>query len=322
MTNPPKRKLQLDAIAISLLLVCCVFWGWQQVLVKATLPIVPPVMQVAIRFMLGTLVLMLWCRFRKIDLWGTDGTLKAGLWVGALFALEFTCLYIGLVHTTASRLTIFLYTAPFVVALVLPRFVPSETLKPLQWLGLGCAFVAVAFALMDNLVPSSNPASNVNNARLSTTLLGDMLALAAGLFWGLTTVVIRTTKLCSISAEKLLFYQLAGSSLILLPLSFVLGESWVSTLAGMNAFAWSSLAVQTVVGAFASYLVWMWLLGHYPATKLSSFVFLTPVFALVFSSAWLGEPITTRLVAALVLVGIGIVLVNRKTSISNTSDKQ
>ncbi len=314
------RKPHLDTLAICLLLVCCVFWGWQQVLVKATLPIVPPVMQVAIRFMLGTLVLMLWCRFRKIDLWGTDGTLKAGLWVGALFALEFTCLYIGLVHTTASRLTIFLYTAPFVVALVLPRFVPSETLKPLQWLGLGCAFVAVVFAMMDNLAPAAGGTNA--GAKPQSTLLGDVLALAAGLFWGLTTVVIRTTKLCSISAEKLLFYQLAGSSLILLPLSFVLGESWVSTLAGMNAFAWSSLAVQTVVGAFASYLVWMWLLGHYPATKLSSFVFLTPVFALVFSSAWLGEPITTRLVAALVLVGIGIVLVNRKTSISNTSDKQ
>jgi drug/metabolite transporter (DMT)-like permease len=92
----------------------------------------------------------------------------------------------------------------------------------------------------------------------------------------------------------------------------LLGESWSDTLPRMNAFAWSSLVVQAVIGAFASYLTWMWLLGHYPATKLSSFVFLTPVFALVFAAMWLGEPITIRLVAALVLVGVGIVLVNRK----------
>ena len=298
MNTSPARKPHLDALAIGLLLTCCIFWGWQQALVKATLPLIPPVMQVGVRFVLGTLVLMLWCRFRKIDLWGADGTLAAGLLVGGLFALEFTCLYIGLVHTSASRLTVFLYTAPFVVALLLPRFVVSEALKPMQWLGLGCAFVAVVFAMMDNFAGGS--------------WLGDGLALAAGFFWGLTTVVIRATKLGGIRAEKLLFYQLAVSSVILLMLSPLLGESWMDTLPRMNGFAWTSLVVQAVIGAFASYLAWMWLLGRYPATKLSSFVFLTPVFALVFAAMWLGEPITIRLVVALVLVGVGIVLVNRK----------
>jgi drug/metabolite transporter (DMT)-like permease len=298
MNTSPARKPHLDALAIGLLLICCIFWGWQQALVKATLPLIPPVMQVGVRFVLGTLVLMLWCRFRKIDLWGADGTLAAGLLVGGLFALEFTCLYIGLVHTSASRLTVFLYTAPFVVALLLPRFVVSEALKPMQWLGLGCAFVAVVFAMMDNFAGGS--------------WLGDGLALAAGFFWGLTTVAIRATKLGGIRAEKLLFYQLAVSSVILLMLSPLLGESWMDTLPRMNGFAWTSLVVQAVIGAFASYLAWMWLLGRYPATKLSSFVFLTPVFALVFAAMWLGEPITIRLVVALVLVGVGIVLVNRK----------
>jgi len=298
MNTSPARKPHLDALAVGLLLICCIFWGWQQALVKATLPLIPPVMQVGVRFVLGTLVLMLWCRFRKIDLWGADGTLAAGLLVGGLFALEFTCLYIGLVHTSASRLTVFLYTAPFVVALLMPRFVVSEALKPMQWLGLGCAFVAVVFAMMDNFAGGS--------------WLGDGLALAAGFFWGLTTVAIRATKLGGIRAEKLLFYQLAVSSVILLMLSPLLGESWMDTLPRMNGFAWTSLVVQAVIGAFASYLAWMWLLGRYPATKLSSFVFLTPVFALVFAAMWLGEPITIRLVVALVLVGVGIVLVNRK----------
>jgi len=67
-----------------------------------------------------------------------------------------------------------------------------------------------------------------------------------------------------------------------------------------------------VVGAFASYLAWMWMLGHYPATKISSFVFLTPVFALLFGSLWLHEPVTLNLIAALFMVAVGIVLVNRK----------
>jgi drug/metabolite transporter (DMT)-like permease len=292
------RKTHLDALAIALLLACCIFWGWQQALVKATLPLIPPVLQVGARFALATLVLMLWCRYRNIKLFESDGTLGAGILVGVLFALEFACLYIGLVHTSASRLTVFLYTSPFVVALLLPRFVASEKLKMLQWVGLGCAFIAVVFAMMDNLGGG--------------TRLGDTLALAAGFFWGLTTVAIRATKLVTLSAEKLLFYQLAVCALILLPISLLMGENWSATLSNMTPFAWGSLAVQAVVGAFASYLTWMWLLGRYPVTKLSSFVFLTPVFALVFSAWWLGEPVTIKLVAALVLVGVGIVLVNRK----------
>jgi len=70
------------------------------------------------------------------------------------------------------------------------------------------------------------------------------------------------------------------------------------------------MATQTVVGAFASYLVWMWMLGRYPATKLSVFVFLTPLFALLFGNLWLGEAVTLTMALALGLVALGIVLVN------------
>ena len=80
----------------------------------------------------------------------------------------------------------------------------------------------------------------------------------------------------------------------------------------IGGFAIGSLAVQTVVGAFASYLAWMWMLGRYPATKISVFVFLTPIFALIFGALWLKEPVTPSLLAALALVAAGIVLVNRK----------
>jgi len=300
MNNPTQRKPHLDSLAIGLLLTCCLFWGWQQVLVKATLPLIPPVMQVALRFSFATLIVMLWCRWRGIELFGKDDTLQAGIWVGVLFALEFICLYVGMLYTSASRLTVFLYTAPFVVALLLPRFVASEALKPVQWIGLACAFAAVVFAMSGNFGSANQ------------TWLGDGLALAAGAFWGLTTVVIRATKLVGIRAEKLLFYQLSISSLLLLPASLLMGEHWIASFENMNAFAWGSLAIQTTIGAFLSYLAWMWMLGRYPATQLASFTFLTPVFALIVGAWWLDEPITASLVAALVLVGTGIVLVNRK----------
>jgi len=58
----------------------------------------------------------------------------------------------------------------------------------------------------------------------------------------------------------------------------------------------------------------MWLLRHYPATQMSSFTFLAPLFALVFGVVLLKEPLTAQLVIALTAVAVGIVLVNRKKS--------
>jgi drug/metabolite transporter (DMT)-like permease len=290
------RKDHLDTLAVSILLACCLFWGFQQVLVKATVSQVPPLVQASIRFVLATLLLMLWCRWRGIRLFEHDGSLAAGLLAGTLFAAEFACLYMGLVYAPASRLTVFLYTSPFWVAALLPFFVRSEKLRPLQWLGLFCAFAALVFALRDGLMHGSD-------------WRGDTLALLAGFFWGLTTVVMRAAGLTRLSAEKMLFYQLVVSSACMPVLSLALGEAWTWNY---SQFAWVSIAVQTVIGAFASYLAWMWLLTRYPATKLSVFVFLTPVFALVFGALWLQEPVTLGLVLALVLVAVGIVLVNRK----------
>ena len=294
-----QRKDHLDALAISLLLGCCLFWGFQQVLVKATIPDLPPVFQAAIRFAGATVLLWLWARWRGVRLFERDGTLAAGLLAGSLFAIEFACLYAGLQYSAASRLTVFLYTSPFWVAVLLPLFVTAERLRPVQWLGLGLAFAAVVFALRDGLGAASHP----------DQWLGDLLALSAGMMWGLTTVVIRGSRLTRVSPEKLLFYQVSVSTVTLPVLSLMLGERWVWQF---SAFATTSLVLQTVVGAFASYLAWMWMLGRYPATKISAFVFLTPVFALLFGTLWLNEPVTLNLIASLSLVAVGIVLVNRK----------
>ncbi len=295
-----QRKDHLDVLAVALVLVCSIFWGFQQVLIKVTLTEVPPLWQASLRFAGATALLLLWCRLRGVPLFERDGTLWHGLLAGLLFTGEFTCIYLGLRDTTASRLTVFVYTSPFVVALLLPRFVPVERLRAIQWAGLLLAFAGVALAFSEGFL---------GQRATPHQLRGDALALAGGVLWGLTTLVIRGSRLATASAEKMLFYQVAVTSAVAPLLSLALGESWSLSY---STQAWGSIALQTVVGAFASYLAWMWLLRHYPATRISSFTFLAPLFALVFGVALLGEPLTVQLVVALVGVALGIVLVNRK----------
>ncbi len=294
------RKTHLDPRATALLVVCCAFWGLQQILIKTTVTEVPPMWQATLRMTGAVALLWLWCVARGVKLFERDGTLASGLLVGLLFAGEFVCIYIGLQHTSASRLTVFLYAAPFWVAVLLPRWVPAERLRGMQWVGLALAFAGVVLAFSESF-GHANPEQ----------LLGDALGVAGGLMWAMTTLSIRATRLATASAEKTLFYQLAVTAALCPILSVLRGEPWGF---GYSGGAWTSIAAQTLVGAFASYLAWMWLLRHYPATRISSFTFLTPLFALVFGVVLLKEPLTLQLLLALGGVALGIVLVNRRVA--------
>lgn len=300
MSLPIERKTHLDTLAVTLLVVCCAFWGFQQILIKVAVAEVPPLWQATLRFWGATLLLWMWCVARGAPLFHRDGTLGAGLLAGLLFAGEFAFIYLGLQFTSASRLTVFLYTSPFVVALLLPRVVPGETLRRIQWVGLVIAFAAVALAFSEGFRQASPVAGQWR---------GDAMGLAAGILWGLTTLTIRASRMATASAEKTLFYQVAVTAVVAPLVSLALGEPW---RLDYSAQAWGSIALQTVVGAFASYLTWMWMLRHYPATQMSTFTFLTPVFALAFGVLLLGEPLTLKLMLALAGVAAGIVLVSRR----------
>ena len=294
------RKEHLDALAVACVLGCCVLWGLNQVAAKLALAEIPPLTQAAARSIGAALLVAAWSRARAIPLWQRDGTLAGGLAAGALFAAEFGCIFVGLQYTTASRMVVFIYLAPFVIALGMPFIAATERLSLRQLAGLAGAFAGVAWAFAEGF---STPSGN------ELQWVGDTLGVAAAVFWGATTLVIRATRLSSASAEKSLLYQLAVSGALLALGAMLAGESWPGRL---SAASLGPLAFQTVVVCFASYLLWFWLIRHYPATPLASFTLLTPISGLLAGVLLLSEPITLRLVVALAAVTAGIAIVNKR----------
>ncbi len=292
------RKDHLDTRAVAVLLGCCTIWGLAQVAAKVTLTEVPPLVQSGARSLGAALLLLLWSRWRGLSVLQPEGTVGAGLLAGVLFAAEFACMFIGLQFTTASRMVVFLYTAPFVVALGMPLVARNERLTLLQGGGLVLAFGGVVWAFAEGF---SNPAAG----RLQW--LGDALGITAALLWGLTTLLVRGTRLATALPEKTLLYQLAVSALALLAASAVSSEVWPTALSPQVALL---MVFQVVVVTFASYLAWFWLVRHYPATKASAFTLLTPLCGLLAGVLLLGEPLTLRLLVALVTVCAGIAIVN------------
>ena len=301
-----ERKSHLDLVAVSSLLLCCGLWGLNQVAAKVTLTEIPPLMQASARSTGAALLVTLWARARRIPLLGRDGTLAGGLLAGALFAAEFACIFVGLQFTTASRMIVFIYLAPFVVAVGMPFIAHTERLSALQLAGLVAAFAGVAWAFAEGF---HAPAAGEHQ------WIGDALGVAAATLWGATTLAIRATRLSTANAEKTLLYQLAVSGVLLGLGSVLAHEPWPARLTSASLVPFS---FQTVIISFASYLLWFWLMRHYPATPLASFTLLTPIAGLLAGVLLLNEPVTHRLGIAAAGVAVGIAVVNQRRSRSRS----
>ena len=297
------RRSTLDTLALVTLLGCCALWGLNHVITKATLVEIPPLLQAGARSVGAAVLVALWAWAQGVSLNLRNGTLPGGLLAGATFAAEFACIYWGLQYTEASRMIVFIYLAPFVVALGMPLVARSERPSAAQLAGLAVAFSGVAWAFAEGLTGSAAPGQEKR-------WLGDALGVLAAVLWGANTLVLRGSRLATATPVQALFYQLAVSGPLLLLGSWAMGETWPAARQ-LSGQAWSMMGFQVVVVSFVSYLLWFWLLRRYPATQVTAFTLLTPLFGLLAGVLLLHEPLTLRLAVACGTVALGIALVSR-----------
>lgn len=301
--KPPMNKAfvmderrPVDAAAASLMVVLCAIWGTQQVVIQLTLPDMAPLLQIGIRAGVASLVILsiLLLRHEAHRLGGGNGW--PGLLVGALFGLEFVFVAEGLRFTSASHMSIFLYTAPIFAALGLHVLIPNERLNRWQWMGIAAAFAGVVLSFYDR----------GDNAEAGLSWIGDVLGIMGGAAWGATTVVVRASRLARAPAAVTLWYQLVGGCVLGIGAAVALGQTDVRFSAGLAA----SLAYQSLVIAAASYLAWFSLLRTYLASRLGTLSFMTPIFGIGFGVAIMNDRLTPNFVLGAILILAGILVVS------------
>jgi len=280
--------------------VLCLIWGLAQVILKMAAADISPLMQIALRSGVAAVLVVFLMFIRRERLSIEDGTWRPGLLVAGLFALEFFLIGEGLRYTSASHMTVLLYTAPIFAALGLHLLMPSERLSRAQWFGIGLAFtgVAIAFLLRPNYIEQNISATDL--------LYGDLLSIGAGIAWAATTVAVRCSRLAQVSAAQTLLYQLAGAFFLLTAAAFLLEQTTIE----FTALTWGSLIFQSLVVCFASYLAWFWLLKHYSASQLGVFSFLTPIFGVALGVSLLGEQLEISFIIGAAFVIVGLILVS------------
>jgi drug/metabolite transporter (DMT)-like permease len=287
----------LDPLAAALVVLLCLAWGFNQVSIKLALPDFPPFIQGALRSTLAALCVALWCRLRGIPLFGRDSSLRAGLLAGGLFGLEFIFIFQGLVYTTATRTTLFLYLAPFFVVIGSRILLPNDRFSAKQWLGLALSFggMIVAFGAP---TPALDPRQ----------FIGDVMMVIAAALWAATTLTIKASRLNTVSPEKVLLYQLVVSAPMFAVAALIKGEhlSMAPSALGLAALAYQCFFVVSV-----TYVIWFALIAKYSANRLSAFTFLAPLFGVAAGHFALNEPMTPAFAFAVGLVALGLIFVNR-----------
>jgi len=272
-------------------------WGFNNVAIKLAIHDIPPLIQSSARSLIAALLVGAWTQARGIPLFKRDGTLRAGIFAGVLFALEFLLIYRGLIWTTATRGVLFLYLAPFFVVIGSRWLVPGDHFHLSQWLGLLLSFVGIVIAFG---LPT--PAAD------SRQVLGDLMLVGGAAVWAATTLTIKASALNRISAEKTLLYQLVVSAPLLGVGAIVFGERITAT---PSAVAIGAFAYQTIYIVSITFTIWFVLVVRYSAARLSVFTFLAPLFGVAAGHLVLGEPLTPAFAVAVALVAAGLLLVNR-----------
>jgi drug/metabolite transporter (DMT)-like permease len=217
--------------------------------------------------------------------------------VHALFTVvQIGTFNLGTSFSRAGRASVLINIHPLVVAPLAAVFL-NERMGRKGVLGLLAAVAGVAVLLGRSFL-EKQPTS-------AREIAGDLIVIASGVVFGVQTIV-----------QKLSFPRIAPTTLLfsqsLAAVPMFLGFSLIAEGPASYHFtpaALGGLLYQGLAALGLCYTLWFWLLTHYPAGKLSTIAFLTPLFGIAFGRIFQGEPMTSSLLAAAALVGLGIHLV-------------
>ncbi|MFO0959796.1 MAG: DMT family transporter [Isosphaeraceae bacterium] len=274
---------------MGLAVLCCVLWGGNAVAVKATVPAIPAFGCAGLRFLLSLPIIAIVCR----SLGQPMGVARGHWWLilvhAVLTVAQIGTFNWGTSHSLAGRSSILINVHPLVVA-PLAWILLGERLGWRGWVGLLAASAGIAVLMSGRSGGGS--------------IAGDAVVLASGVIFAVQTIVQKKT-FPIIPPTTLLLWQ----SVFAIPLFL----AYSAAFEGLDAYHFGpsvgwGLLYQGLIVSGVCFTTWMMLLRSYPAGRLATVAFLTPLFGIALGNLMRGEPITWPLLAGGSLVGSGIYL--------------
>lgn len=301
MTSPQQSKLRMIAAFIAVYIV----WGTTYLAIKYAVETIPPFLMMGIRSLTAGIVLYTWGRLRG-DANPQRAELPSLFVIGFLFFLAGHGLLAWSQQTVPSGVAALLVASePIIIALFEPFVTKEGRVGKRTMLGMLIGVSGIAVLLL----PQGLSFENAN-------LLGSLGVLAGATSWAGGAIYTRVAKLPRspfISGGL----QLIFGGMLLIPVSFMLGE-WTSfDFSQVTMQSWLGLGYLIVFGSIITFSAYTWLLSITSATRISTHTFINPVVAVLVGWAFGGEALTWEMLLATVLIVISVYLVLFRKSVKS-----
>ena len=284
--------MPLSAVVYTIFL--CVIFGSNTVAVKVTFWGLGVFTTAALRFGIAATAIFLWARLTGRSIVLKKGQIHQVLIFSLLFTVQLSLFYLGLSKSNASRGALLSNLLPFLILFMAHFFIPGDRITRPKFFGILLGFAGVVFIFLDE------------QAVQAGFLTGDFIILGAVTIWACSTIYLKRI-ISTFPPFQVVLY----STMFSVPL-FLLGALlWDNTMVfQLKAPVIGALLYQSLISASLGFVAWNTLLKKYGAVSLHSFVFIMPIAGVALGGLLLGEPITIKILLALVFIVFGIFVVH------------
>jgi drug/metabolite transporter (DMT)-like permease len=291
--SPQQRKLRILAAFIAVYFV----WGTTYLAIKIAIETIPPFLMMGMRSLTAGTLLYLWGRLRG-DANVTRKELPSLILIGFLFFLIGHGVLAWAQQTVPSGVTALLVASePIIIALFEPLFTTTGRVGKRTMLGMLIGVSGIAVLILPQGFDYKK-----------ASLLGSIGILVCTSAWATGAIYSRVTKLPG-SPLITSGLQLLSGGVMLILVSFLLGEWSAFTFTQVTIRSWLSLMYLILFGSVITFSAYTWLLTVTSATRISTHTFINPVVAMIVGWAFGGEVLTREMLVATVLIVISVYLV-------------
>jgi len=272
----------LFLIAINLI------WGLTPLVLKFGMAEMPPLLMMALRFVLASVLLARLMRWHG----GQMRRLLAIALTGG--ALGFACLAAGLarVGTMAPVGIANQLNVPF--AVLLSILMLGEVVRWRRWLGMGLAFAGGVLVAFD--------------PRVTDHLDGFTLVTLAALLNAVSIILMRGVK--NVRPLELQAWLAQISWPVLLVLSLVFEPHPLAAIAAAGWPAWFAMAFGALGTTMIAHAGFYYIVQRYEVSKVAPFLLLSPLFTVLFGVALMGDQLTWRIALGGTMTLVGVTIIN------------
>jgi drug/metabolite transporter (DMT)-like permease len=309
MTQAPRQHRFAVILAFALVYF---FWGSTYLGIDIAVEHIPPALMCGIRFSVAGVFMLAFCRLRGGKIYYRPAQLGQMAVVGVLLLMggNLTLSYAEK-HLASGLAALIVAVTPLWFLVLDSLFLGDHHIAARGKIGLGLGIAGLLVLLWPGLA--------------ATTTLGRVqfwasISLLGGSFsWALGSVLAKKWKSADVDPFSATAWQMVAAGVANFLVAFACGDPsravWTSR--GIGA-----LLYLVVFGSWVGYTAYIWLLGHVPTSKVSTYAYVNPVVAVFLGWLILDERVDVFILAGSVIVVASVALVTSAQVTAKTAGEE